>query len=80
MDSEADSSILSPSITSDSVETGSTRGRLAYTTWAHTRPARNREREYSENAHIKYCIYCTELPLYGTLVTTNMRNYFKLKY
>src|SRR5258708_37332002 len=80
MASDADSSILLPSTTQDSDEIKSTRGKLAHMTWAHTRPARNKELEYSGKARIKYCIHCTESPSYSTSVTTNMRNHLNSKH
>ena len=78
MDPDTDSSILSSSIHPDSTE-GSKKV-VAYTTWAHTRPARDREEQSYKGALKKYYIYYTIEPIYGTLVTINMWYYLKAKY
>jgi len=78
MDSKADSSLPTLLITYNLVETGSKnlrRGRSAYTTWVHTRTARD-----GENSWHKFCIHCTVTPPYSTSVSTNMRGYLKLKH
>jgi hypothetical protein len=80
MDSEADSSVLSPSTTLDSVESEPSKRRSARTTWAHTRSARDGERAYDGKASIKYCIHCTEPSSYGNSVTTNMRHHLRSKH
>ncbi len=78
MDSEVDSSLLAPSTTHDSVETGSKnlrKGRSAHTTWVHTRTARD-----GENSRHKFCIHCTVTPPYSTSVSTNMRGHLESKH
>ena len=78
MDSEVDSSLLAPSTTLESDPSGSKtskRGRSAYTTWVHTRTARD-----GENSQHKYCIHCTVQPPFSTSVTTNMRQHLKSKH
>jgi len=74
MDSEADSSSFIPSTTTQS---NKSRGpsSTALTTWAHSRTARA-----GEDPKLKYCIHCTEDPIFSTKVTTNMRLYLKLKH
>jgi hypothetical protein len=80
IDPDTDLSILSSSIHPGSIE-GSTEGskKAAYTTWEHTRPARDGEDQFYKKAPMKYCIYCIE-PSYGTSVTTNMRNHLKSRH
>jgi hypothetical protein len=80
MDSEADSSVLSFLITLDSVESELSKRRLARTTWAHTRVARDGKRAYDRKALIKYYIYCTEPSSYGNSIITNMRHHLRSKY
>jgi hypothetical protein len=77
MDSEADSSVLAPSTTQDSIQTGSrqTRGQSAYTTWAHSRAAYD-----GEDPTLRYCKHCTDEPIYSTTVTTNLRKHLKSKH
>jgi hypothetical protein len=78
MGSEADSSLLAPSTTQDSVDSGSKkskRGRSAHTTWAHTRTARD-----GEDSRLKFCIHCTVPPPYSTSVSTNMRGHLESKH
>jgi hypothetical protein len=81
MDSDADSSNFLPLPTIDSVQTESKKGRTptAHITWAHTRPAHDGETQFYKKAPMQYCIYCTE-SVYGTSVTTNMRNHLKSKH
>jgi hypothetical protein len=74
MDSEADSSLLTRSTTQDSIQTGS-RGQSAHTTWIYSRTVHD-----GEDPKLKYCIYCTEAPIYCTTVTTNMRDHLKSKH
>jgi hypothetical protein len=81
MDSETDSSVLSPPLTTlDSVKSELIKRKSARTTWAHTRSARDNEPAYHGKAHIKYCTHCTESQSYGISITTNMRNHLQIKY
>jgi hypothetical protein len=56
MDSEIESSAFPPSATLDSDKARLIKGISARTTWAYTRLARDREREYHRTTKIKYCI------------------------
>jgi hypothetical protein len=80
MDSEADSSALSPLPILDSVESELSKRRLARTIWVHTRLARDGERACNRKAQIKYYIHCTESQPYGISISINMRSYFRAKY
>jgi len=76
MDSKIDLSLPAPLTTHDSVETElKGRGKSAYTTWVHTRTARD-----GENSRLKFCIHCIATPPYSTSVSTNMRGHLKLKH
>jgi hypothetical protein len=78
MDSEADSSGFTHSTTQDSTTTRSKNPRgpsTALTTWVHSRTARARG-----DPKLKYCIHCTEDPIFSTKVTTNMRLHLKSKH
>ena len=78
MDFEVDLSLLTPSTTQDSVETGSKklkRGKSAHTTWVHTHTAR-----YGEDSRLKFCIHCTITPPYSTSISTNMRGHLESKH
>ena len=57
MDSEADSSALSPLTTLDSVKSTLKTRRSTRTTWAHARAARDKKRVYEGKTQIKYCIH-----------------------
>jgi hypothetical protein len=74
MDSEVDFSFSEPSTTQDSTQIGS-RSQPARTTWAHARLARD-----GEDSSLRYCIHCTEEPIYKTSVTTNMRWHLQTKH
>ena len=76
MTSEADSSLFECLATQDSSQTR-TRGPSAHTTWIHSRTARESN---GEDPKLKYCIYCTTTPIYGTSVTTNMRKHLLSKH
>ena len=76
MASEADSSLFEHSATQDSTQSR-TRGRSAHTTWIHSRTARE---EDGEDSKLRYCIHCTTMPIYGTIVTTNMWAHLQTKH
>jgi hypothetical protein len=76
MASEADSSLFERSATQDSTQSR-TRGRSAHTTWIHSRTAHE---EDGEDSKLRYCIHCTTTPIYGTIVTTNMRAHLQTKH
>ena len=78
MDSEVNSSLLTPLTTHDSVKTGLKnlkKGKSAHMTWVYTCMACNRE-----NSRHKFCIYYTVIPLYSTLVSTNICRHLKSKH
>jgi hypothetical protein len=74
--SEADSSLFERSATQDLSQTR-TKGPSAYTTWIHSRTARETNKE---DPKLKYCIYCTTTLIYKTLVTTNIQRHLLLKH
>ena len=78
MDSEADSSSFAPSTTQDSTTSRLKKSRgpsTALTTWVHSCTARA-----GEDPKLKYCIHCTEDPIFSTKVTTNMRLHLESKH
>jgi hypothetical protein len=80
MDSEADLSALSLSPILDLVESELSKRRLARTTWAHIRLARDGERACNRKAQIKYYTHYTESQPYGTSIFTNMRSHLRAKH
>ena len=76
MASKADSSPFERLATQDSSQTR-TRGPSAHTTWIHSRMAHETN---GEDPKLKYCIHCITTPIYGTLVTTNMRKHLLSKH
>jgi hypothetical protein len=76
MASEEGSSHFAHSATEDSAQSKS-RGRSAHSTWIHSRQA---NQEDGEDPKLKYCIHCTTIPIYATMVTTNMRAHLQAKH
>ena len=72
MDSEADSS-FTPSTLLQSTSK-QLRSQVSSAVWAHCRTARDDE---DPNPKLKYCTYCTTLPIYCTNISANMRKHLK---
>src|SRR5271170_1994853 len=80
MSSEADLSLLLSTVDStDNIESKSGRGVAAYTTWVHTRKAKDGEPETINKARILYCKYCTEVS-YGVRSTSAFRHHLLKKH
>ena len=79
MNSEVDSSIISPTLDTLETESKKSRKRSAHTTWAHTRTLQDQEPEYQGKNRLFYCKYCID-ESYSTLVSIFFRHYLLLKY
>ena len=80
MASEADSSLLVPSTTQVSIQSGSKRSKSQSTSvvWDHCRTARDTEKK--ENKYCKYCQEDSEDLVYNTTNSQNMRMHIKRKH
>src|SRR5947199_6244467 len=87
MGSEADLSPLGSSVTQEYTQTIETTtatsksrrpgGRSAHATWCHGRTARADNGEDISDPKIRYCIHCTEAPIYKSAISTNFRRHLK---
>jgi len=79
MNSEVDSSIISPTLDTLETESKKSRKRSAHTTWAHTRTPQDQEPEYQGKNRLFYCKYCID-ESYSTPASTSFRHHLLSKH